>query len=122
MDFRPLGIPSCDDTLYYILYDLRENTSLSRIHLPTATEGGPVLLLVSPKDCSHIFVELQEMLDNESAQWMATVLARPEYAPTNTSDLLAGELYIMILHQGLLQENPEHLTRGIMGMRKWVTH
>jgi hypothetical protein len=122
MDFRPLGVPSSDETIYYILYDLRADPSLSPIHLPEEDEGGPVLLLVDQRDCSYIFTELKEMFENEGAQWVTTVLIRPEYAPANASDLLVGEMYIVILHLAMLAADPEGLPRKMAGMRKYVVN
>ena len=80
------------------------------------------MLLVNKKDYPDISREVQEMNENEGFTWMTSMLWRPEYAPTNTSDLLTEKPYILIAHTALLGENPEAFMDKITGMQKWVTN
>jgi len=110
------------DTLYYVLYDLRKEPSLSNIHLPSEHEEGPVLLRVNDKDYRDIYTELKEMNENEGHMWMTSLVTRPLYAPTNTSDLVAEAPYVLIAHMSLVKDDPEAFINSLSGMRELVTH
>lgn len=108
--------------LYYVLYDLRKDPSLSRIHLPSEHEDGPVLLRVDGEDYRDIYIELQEMNENEGHMWMTSLLNRPLYAPTNTSDLVVDASYVLVAHISLVKDDPQAFIKSLSGMRKLVTH
>ena len=50
-----------DDRMYYILYDLRKDPSLAKIHLPKEGDEGPVLLRIHPEQYFVIVQELREL-------------------------------------------------------------
>ena len=122
---RPFSFMPEDDTMYYVLYDLRKDedpSSLYNVCLPTAKCDGPVLLLVEPDDYDSVRLAVQEMTVNESGEWMSTLLIRPEDAPTNTGDLEINEIYIMIVHLNLFVEKPEEFMQKLKGMKRLVVH
>lgn len=89
--------PSRDDALYYILYDLREDPSLSKIHLPKEGEG-PILLRVNEDQYISLAQELRELCANEGNEWATSMLIRPSFGPTNYTDLEENVPYIVIVH------------------------
>ncbi len=122
MALQNLGLRETVDPLYYVLYDLRKDTSLSKIHLPSSHEDGPVLLRVEGKDYRDIYIELQEMTENEGNMWMTSLITRPLYAPTNTSDLVVDSSYMLIAHISLVKDDPAAFIKRLSGMRKLVTN
>jgi hypothetical protein len=122
---RPFSLIPQDDTMYYVLYDLRKDvdpSALANIHLPTAKCEGPVLLLVEPEDYESVRESLLEMCANEGNQWMSTILVRPEDAPTNTGDLEVNSIYVMIVHLNLFVEEPVEFMQKLKGMKRLVFH
>ena len=122
-----MRFPNCveaniDDPLYYFLYDLRKDSSLSKIHLPSEHEDGPVLLRVNEKDYRDIYVELIEMNENEGRMWMTSPIQRPKYDPTNTSDLVIDASYVLIAHVALVKGDPEAFVKSLSGMREVVVN
>jgi hypothetical protein len=114
-----------DDTMYYVLYDLRKDvdpSTLANIRLPTAKCEGPVLLLIEPEDYDSVRISVQEMTADEGGEWMTTLLVRPEDAPTNTGDLEVNEIYIMIVHLNLFVEKPEEFMQKLKGMKRLIFH
>lgn len=122
MDFKQIGLQNIVEPLYYFLYDLRKDPSLSRIHLPSEHEEGPVLLRVNEKDYRELYVELQEMNENEGHMWMTSLIHRPLYAPTNTSDLVPEASYVLVAHMALVKDDPESFIDSLSGMRELLTH
>jgi hypothetical protein len=121
MDLPPI-LKKTVDPLYYVLYDLRKEPSLSNIHLPSAHEDGPVLLRVNEEDYRDLYSELQEMNENEGHMWMTSKIHRPLYAPTNTSDLIVDASYVLVAHMALVKDDPEAFIGSLSGMRELLTH
>jgi hypothetical protein len=121
-DPRILGMAYKGDpregVLFYVLYDLRKNPTVSKIHLPSKTEGGPVLLLVDKKNYTDIYTELNEMNENEGFQWMTSLIYKP-LGSNNTSDLLADTPYLLIAHMALVNNNPEEFFDKLTTMQRW---
>jgi hypothetical protein len=109
-----------EEVMYYFLYDLRDNPSIADIHLPTAHEEGPVLLLTNSEDCVGIFTELTEMGENEGSDWLISVIYVPEHSPNNVSDLLINTPYLLIAHYALIREDPEDFSAQLLKMKRWV--
>jgi hypothetical protein len=122
---RPFSFTPEDDTMYYVLYDLRKDedpSSLCNVHLPTSKCEGPVLLLVEPEDYEDVRLSLLEMCANEGNQWMSTILIRPESAPSNTGDLEVGSVYVMVVHLTLFVEEPEQFMQKLKSMKRLILH
>jgi len=122
---KPFNLSPEDNTMYYVLYDLRKDSdpaSLPNVHLPTDKCEGPVLILVEPDDYDSVRLAVQEMTVNEGSEWMSTLLVRPEDAPTNTGDLEINEIYIMIVHLNLFVEEPEEFMHKLKSMKRLVFH
>jgi hypothetical protein len=123
---RPFDLSPEDNTMYYILYDLRKDldpvTSLINVHLPTAKSEGPVLLRVEADDYENIVMALREMCINEGNEWMTTMLIRPGNAPTNTGDLEVNGIYILIAHIKLFVDEPEGFMQKLKSMKRLVLH
>lgn len=111
-----------DNIMRYILYDLREDPSLVKVHLPRAEDDEPVLLRVEPDQYNDVRYELRELCINEGDEWMVTLLQRPDYAPTNTGDLIPNALYILIAHFELFKNNPNEFRANLARMKKLVFH
>ncbi len=109
------------DVMFYVLYDLREDPSLSKIHLPRPDEDGPVLLLIEKKDYEDIYSELREMNKNEGFEWMTSLLYRP-LGSSPGSDLLEETPYLLIAHVDYVNGDLRGLLNKVTTMRKWVTH
>lgn len=118
MDQWP-GLQDLQEVLFYVLYDLRKDPSLSRIHLPTPKEGGPVLLLITKENYTDIYSELNEMNYNEGFEWMTSLIYRP-MGSNNASDLLEDTPYILIAHMDLVGEDPEGFFDKLTTMRRWL--
>lgn len=118
MDRWP-GLKGLEDVMFYVLYDLREDPSLSKIHLPRPDETGPVLLLLDQKDYVNVYSELNEMNENEGFEWMTSLIYRP-MGSHNASDLLEDTPYLLIAHMDLVKGDPEGFFDKLTTMRKWV--
>ena len=114
-------IPYIDDTMYYMLYDLRDDVSISGIHLPSSDEEGPVLLHINRWDYEDVTSELNEMNENEGSLWATSILRRPKNT-LNISDLVVGETYILVAHTALLRKDPDAFSERVVRMRKWITN
>ena len=122
---KPFSLIPKDETMYYVLYDLRKDTdpaSLVNIHLPTAKCGGPVLLRIEAEVYEDVITALRDMCVNEGNEWMTTLLIRPEDAPTNTGDLEVYGVYILIAHLVLFVDEPREFTQKLKGMKRLVIH
>ncbi len=122
---RPFNFSPEDNTLYYILYDLREDTdpaSLVNIHLPTAECGNPVLLRIEVENYENVITALREMCISEGNEWMTTLIIRPENAIANTGDLEVHGIYILIAHLKLFIDKPEVFMHKLKGMKRLVLH
>jgi hypothetical protein len=120
MDQWP-GLQRFQNVLFYVLYDLRENPSLAKIHLPSPEEDGPVLLLIEKKNYVDIYSELNEMNYNEGFEWMTSLIYRP-MGSNNASDLLEDTPYILIAHMDLVGANPESFFDKLTSMKRWLPH
>lgn len=107
--------------MFYVLYDLREDPSLSKIHLPRPDEDGPVLLLLKKEDYENIYSELHEMNKNEGFEWMTSLIYRP-MGSNHGSDLLEDTPYLLIAHMAYVNGDLKGFFDKITTMRKWVTH
>ena len=107
--------------MFYVLYDLREDPSLSKIHLPTPDEDGPVLLLIKKEDYENIYSELHEMNKNEGFEWMTCLLYRPMGASTGL-DILEDTPYIVIAHMNYLKTDIKGFFDKLTTMKRWVSH
>lgn len=119
MDWQ--GLQPATDIMFYVLYDLREHPFLSKIHLPTPTENGPVLLLIDKKDYADIYSELKEMNKNEGFEWMTTLIYNP-LGSNNASDLLPDTPYILIAHMDFVGTEPREFFDKLTTMKRWVVH
>jgi hypothetical protein len=122
---RPFSFTPEDDTMYYVLYDLRKDvdpSALANVHLPTSKCEGPVLLLMEPEDYESVRLSVQEITVNEGNEWMTTLLVRPEVAPTNTGDLEVNAVYVMIVHLNLFVEEPEEFMHKLKSMKRLIFH
>ena len=122
---KPFSFSPEDKTMYYILYDLREDTdptSLVNIHLPTAQCEEPVLLRIKAENYADVITALREMCVNEGNEWMTTLVIRPEVAPTNTGDLEIHGIYILIAHLSQFMNEPEMFMQKLKGMKRLVVH
>ena len=120
MDQWP-GLKELAGVMFYVLYDLREDPSLSKIHLPRPDEEGPVLLLIDKKDYENVYSELHEMNNNEGFEWMTCLVYRP--MGTNPgSDLLEDTPYIVIAHMDYVNVDMAGFFDKLTTMRRWVTH
>ena len=107
--------------MFYILYDLREDPSLSKIHLPRPDEDGPVLLLINKPDYENIYSELHEMNINEDFEWMTSLIYRPTGSNPGL-DLLEDTPYIVIAHMNYVGEDIKGFFDKLTTMRRWVSH
>ena len=122
---KPFSFAPEDDTMYYALYDLRNDvdpSTLSNVYLPTANCEGPVLVRVEPADYESVRVSIVEMCINEGNEWMTTLLVRPGDAPTNTGDLEINKIYIMIAHLNLFTKRPEEFMQKLKSMKRLIFH
>jgi hypothetical protein len=122
---KPFNLSPEDNTLYYILYDLRKDSdpaTLVNVHLPKSKCKGPVLVLMEAENYEDVITSLQEMCVDEGNEWMTTLLIRPENAPTNTGDLEVNAVYILIAHLSLFVDEPEKFMQKLKGMKRLVVH
>ncbi len=122
---KPFSLTPEDNTMYYVLYDLRKDvdpSALCNVHLPSEKCKGPVLLLVESEDYDRVRASLIEVCENEGSQWMTTLLIRPEDATTNTGDLEVNKIYVMIAHLNLFMNEPEMFMQKLKGMKRLVLH
>lgn len=108
------------EQMHYILYDFTQGKTLADIHLPVEEDNGPVLLKVTEETYTQTVADLREMCVHEGDMWMTTLLIRPEYAPTNTSDLEQDVPYIVIAHISLLGKDGSDLMRKLCSMKQWL--
>jgi len=105
-----------DDRMYYILYDLRKDPSLAKIHLPKEGDEGPVLLRIHPEQYFVIVQELRELCENEGNEWMTSILIRPDDK---------GIPYIIVVHISLIGKSPgafDEFMHKVAKMRKLIFH
>ena len=122
---EPFSFTQKDTTMYYALYDLRKDvdpSSLSNIHLPTAACAGPVLIRILPEDYESVSDAVRKMCVNEGDEWMTTLVIRPENAPSNSSDLEANGIYVLIAHLQLFVTAPENFMQKLKSMKRLVLH
>jgi len=123
-DLKPFAFEDAD-RMYYILYDLRKDPSLAKIHLPKEGDEGPVLLRIHPEQYFVIVQELRELCENEGNEWMTSILIRPDDAPSNETDLEKGIPYIIVVHISLIGKSPgafDEFMHKVAKMRKLVFH
>ncbi len=122
---KPFGLFPKDETMYYVLYDLRKDedpSTLANIHLPTSKCEGPVLLRIEAEGYEKVVTALREMCVNEGNEWMTTLLVRPQDAPTNTGDLEVHGIYLLIVHISLFVNEPADFMQKLKGMKRLVVH
>jgi hypothetical protein len=110
-----------ENVMFYVLYDLRKDPTLSKIHLPRPDEEGPTLLLIDKKDYENIYSELNEMNHNEGFEWMTSLIYRP-MGSNPGSDLLEDTPYIVIAHMDYVNEDMTGFFNKLTTMRRWVSH
>lgn len=113
------GLADLEDVMFYILYDLRKDPSLSKIHLPRPDEDGPVLLLIDKEDYENIYSELIEMNENEGFEWMTSLIYRPTGSNPG-SDLMEDTPYILIAHMDLVNQDLEGFFDKLTTMKRWL--
>lgn len=118
MDEWP-GTTGLKDVLFYVLYDLREDPSLSKIHLPRPDEEGPVLLLINKEDYEYIYSELHEMNRNEGFEWLTSLIYKP-MGSSPGSDLLEEQPYILIAHMDFVNIDMSGFFDKLTTMRRWL--
>ena len=122
---KPFNFSPEDNTMYYVLYDLREDTdpsSLVNIHLPSAECESPVLLRIEAENYEDVITALREMCVDEGNEWMTTLIIRPENAVANTGDLEVYGIYILIAHLKMFMDKPELFMQKLKGMKRLVVH
>ena len=122
---KPFSFSPEDNTMYYILYDLREDTdptSLVNIHLPTVECENPVLLRIKAENYEDVITALREMCVNEGNEWMTTLIIRPVDAFANTGDLEVLGVYILIAHLSQFVNEPEMFMQKLKGMKRLAIH
>ncbi len=108
-----------EGTLFYVLYDLRKDPSLAKIHLPNPEEGGPVLLLIDQKNYADIYSELNEMNYNEGFRWMTCLIYKP-LGSNMACDLIPAVPYILIAHMTLVEEaDTKKFFDRVTTMQRW---
>ena len=105
--------------MFYVLYDLREDPSLSKIHLPAPDEEGPVLLLINRESYEDLYSELHEMNKNEGFEWLTSLIYRP-LGSSPGSDLIEEASYILIAHMDYVGAELECFFDKLTTMRRWV--